>query len=128
MIKTVKITILLLLFSFGSICFAEDLTFTVAYNNIFYREDLTITVVYNNVPYDSRLSTAWGISCFNGGLEKTILFDTGGNGQVLLANMEKTGIAPKEVEIVFLSHIHEDHAGGLWDLLQKKRSSNCLCA
>jgi len=84
-----------------------------------YAKDLTITVVYNNVPYDSRLSTAWGISCFIGGLEKTILFDTGGNGQILLANMEKTGIAPKEVEIVFLSHIHEDHVGGLWDFLQK---------
>jgi len=39
MIKTVKIAILLLFFSFGSICFAEDLTFTVVYNNEPYSED-----------------------------------------------------------------------------------------
>ena len=98
------IIILLLLFLFGQVAYAKD---------------LAITIVYNNVPYDSKLTTAWGISCFIEGLEKTILLDTGGNGSILLANMEKIGIDPKKVEIVFLSHIHEDHTGGLWSFLQK---------
>ena len=86
---------------------------------IVYAKGLTITIVYNNVSYDSKLTTAWGISCFIEGLEKAILFDTGGNGSILLANMEKIGIDPKEVGIVYLSHIHEDHTGGLWSFLQE---------
>ena len=72
-----------------------------------------ITVVYDNNEYDPRLETAWGFSCLVKGAEKTILFDTGGNGKILLSNMSKLKIDPQEVEVVVLSHIHGDHVGGL---------------
>lgn len=78
-----------------------------------------MTVIYNNVPYNQELTTAWGMSCLIEGLEKTILFDTGGDGAVLLANMAKLGIDPMTIDTVVLSHIHSDHTGGLWDLLEK---------
>ena len=81
--------------------------------------DITITVVYNNVPYDEELTTSWGLSILIEGLEDTILFDTGGDGSILLSNMEKLGIAPSIIETVVLSHIHMDHIGGLSELLQK---------
>lgn len=81
---------------------------------------LSLAVVYNNVPYAEGLTTAWGMSCFIKGMAKNILFDTGGEGSILLSNMEKLGIDPQSVDVVFLSHIHGDHVGGLWDLLERK--------
>jgi 7,8-dihydropterin-6-yl-methyl-4-(beta-D-ribofuranosyl)aminobenzene 5'-phosphate synthase len=81
--------------------------------------DLTITVVYNNNPYKQGLQTAWGFSCVITGLEKTILFDTGGDGSILLGNMEKLAVEPNNIDIVVLSHIHGDHTGGLDGFLEK---------
>ena len=81
--------------------------------------DLTITIVYDNNPYKERLETAWGFSCLITGTEKSILFDTGGDGSMLLNNMEKLAIEPNSVELVVLSHIHPDHTGGLGSLIEK---------
>jgi 7,8-dihydropterin-6-yl-methyl-4-(beta-D-ribofuranosyl)aminobenzene 5'-phosphate synthase len=78
-----------------------------------------MTVVYDNNPFEERLTRDWGFSCFIKGLEKSILFDTGKNGDILLSNMEKLGIDPEEIDLVFLSHDHKDHTGGL-DVLLKK--------
>ncbi len=80
---------------------------------------ITISVVYDNYLSRSDLRTAWGFSCFIEGLEKNILFDTGGDGGILLSNMEKVGISPKKVDIIFLSHVHGDHTGGLDAVLEK---------
>jgi len=82
--------------------------------------DLTITVVYDNNPYKQGLETAWGFACLITGAEKTILFDTGGDGQILLNNMEKLAVEANSVELVVLSHIHGDHTGGLGSFLEKK--------
>ncbi|MEA3459648.1 MAG: MBL fold metallo-hydrolase [Chloroflexota bacterium] len=78
---------------------------------------LTITIVYDNNPYDERLKTAWGFSCLVEGLERTILFDTGGDSAMLLRNMCKLGIDPQDVEAIIISHIHYDHLGGLEGIL-----------
>lgn len=82
-------------------------------------KDLIITVVYDNNPYNEILETAWGFSCVIKGLDKTILFDTGGDGEILLDNMEKLRIDPGEIELVVLSHIHGDHVGGLESFLEE---------
>ena len=47
---------------------------------------------------------------------KTLIFDTGGQGQRLLSHMEILGKDPEEIDVVFLSHIHGDHTGGLREL------------
>ena len=78
---------------------------------------LLIHIVYNNVPYKSGLETGWGFACQIEGLNKTVLFDTGGNGDILLSNMQRLGLDPESIEIIVLSHIHSDHTGGLGDLL-----------
>ncbi len=83
------------------------------------RSSLRAIVVYDNNPYDERLKTDWGFSCFVVGLEKSILFDTGADGQTLLSNMEKLGIQPEQIDVVVLSHIHRDHTGGLEELLAR---------
>jgi len=78
-----------------------------------------MSVVYDNNPYDGRLKTDWGFSCFVGGLKKKILFDSGGDGQILLSNLEKLGIPPAGIDAVVLSHAHRDHTGGLKYLLAR---------
>jgi 7,8-dihydropterin-6-yl-methyl-4-(beta-D-ribofuranosyl)aminobenzene 5'-phosphate synthase len=45
------------------------------------------------------------------------LFDTGGNGKVLLNNMRKLDIDPRSIHSVVISHNHYDHQGGLNDFL-----------
>lgn len=80
-------------------------------------ENLKIIVVYDNNEYGKGLKPGWGLSCLIRGIDKTILFDTGGNGSLLLENMKGIGIVPEIIDVVFLSHIHSDHAGGLDSLL-----------
>ncbi len=81
-------------------------------------QDVNITVVCDNNPYKEGLETGWGFSCLVGGPEKTILFDTGPGGS-LLVNMEKLAIEPQSIDTVVLSHIHPDHTGGLESFLEK---------
>jgi len=86
------------------------------------KNDIMFTIVYDNYRFDKRLETAWGFSCVVQGLSETVLFDTGGNGRILLSNMAKCNISPDEIDAVVLSHIHGDHTGGLKAFL--KANSN----
>ena len=83
------------------------------------KQSIQMTVVYDNNPYDESLELDWGFSCFIEGLEKSILFDTGTKGQILLSNMKKLGIKPAGIDLVILSHAHRDHTGGLDALLSQ---------
>ena len=84
---------------------------------------ITLTVTYDNYHYQPELQTAWGFSCIIQGMDKTILFDTGGNGQVLLSNMQDLNINPETIDIIVLSHIHGDHVGGLMSFLERNTRS-----
>jgi len=78
----------------------------------------SFTVLYNNLPWDERLEPSWGFSCLVEIGEKRVLFDTGGDGGILLSNMKILKINPKDINAVVISHIHADHLGGLWKFLQ----------
>lgn len=80
---------------------------------------LRIFVVFNNVPYKTGLETSWGFSCLIEERGKTILFDTGGNGGILLSNMKRLGLDARAMDAVVLSHIHGDHTGGLGAILSR---------
>ncbi len=80
---------------------------------------LKITVTFNNVPYNPHLKTSWGFSCLVENMGQTILFDTGGDGKILLSNMKYLGVDPTSVSVVFLSHIHADHTAGLENFLHQ---------
>jgi len=76
-----------------------------------------LRVLYDNNPADPRLTAAWGFACLIETAAGTILFDTGGDGPILLQNMAALGVDPAAIDAVVLSHNHADHVGGLKALL-----------
>lgn len=78
-----------------------------------HQAQLELYVIVNNVAHREGLTTSWGFACLVKGPDKTILFDTGMEGETLLSNMKQLGLDPAEVDAVVLSHIDADHTGGL---------------
>ena len=79
--------------------------------------DVRITIVYDNVELDARLKTGWGFAALVEYGGQTLLFDTGADAPTLLDNIRTLGIDPTRIQYVALSHIHDDHVGGLSGLL-----------
>lgn len=80
---------------------------------------LRLIILFDNVPQADGLKTGWGYACLVQGLEQTVLFDTGSDGEILLSNMETLGVDPASVDVVFLSHLHGDHTRGLQRFLER---------
>ncbi len=83
---------------------------------------ITLISVYDNYQVNPELKTAWGFATVIKTPQDTILFDTGGDSEILLSNMKKLGINPASIKKVVISHIHGDHLGGLEGFLE--RNSN----
>jgi len=80
-------------------------------------DQVGLTIVYDNRTSNDALRTDWGFACWVRYGDTTILFDTGADGQILMGNLAALGLDPQEIDLVVLSHIHEDHTGGLQALL-----------
>ncbi len=80
---------------------------------------VTLISVYDNYQVDTRLTTAWGFATIIKMPQELILFDTGGDSEILLSNMERLGINLNSIKKVVISHIHGDHVGGLEGFLEK---------
>ena len=83
-------------------------------------EKVSITVIYDNNSFLKGLQTDWGFACLIEVGKTKLLFDTGDNGNILLSNMAKLNINPEDIDLIFLSHFHHDHTGGLSEFLKKK--------
>ncbi len=75
--------------------------------------DLKVTILYDNEVYRRGLRADWGFACLVERGERTILFDTGASGAILLENMKFLEIDPRAIDSVVISHGHWDHTGGL---------------
>jgi len=79
---------------------------------------MRITIIYDNTAFRKDLQADWGFSALVEVGNRKILFDTGANGRILLSNMEKLELDAREIEDVFISHLHRDHVGGLTAFLR----------
>ena len=79
---------------------------------------MRITVVYDNEIGSVGLRKGHGFSALieDGGVPP-LLFDTGADGPTLLHNMKELNIDPRDIGTIVISHAHDDHTGGLSEIL-----------
>jgi len=77
-----------------------------------------MTILFDNYPGLPGLEALWGFAAVFQMPRLTVLFDTGSNGRVLLRNMATLGVDPASIDLLFLSHPHWDHIGGLDSVLE----------
>lgn len=77
-----------------------------------------MTIVFDNYPRGPGLENLWGFAALLRLDGRSILFDTGSNGRALLRNMAALGLSPESLDLIFLSHPHWDHVGGLDSVLE----------
>jgi len=76
-----------------------------------------ITVLFDAFGQDAAMTKDWGYSALVQIGGKRILFDTGGNSDILARNAKAKGVDLSKLDFVVLSHRHSDHLGGLSYLL-----------
>lgn len=80
---------------------------------------LRFTILYDNYLYKEGTKPDWGFSCLIEGAEKTILFDTGTQPEILMHNAGVLAVDLKKIDLIIISHNHGDHTGGLAAVLEK---------
>ncbi len=83
------------------------------------------TVLSDNRSDDGRLSTEHGLSILLHTEWHKILLDTGAS-DLLIRNAELLGIDLGDVDYVFISHGHSDHAGGLRYFLEHTQKAQVI--
>ncbi|MFX0026136.1 MAG: MBL fold metallo-hydrolase [Candidatus Hermodarchaeota archaeon] len=74
-----------------------------------------LKILYDNKCNETGFLTGFGFSAaiYNFFSNKYLLFDTGGNGNILIHNIKKFKLNISQIENIIISHNHSDHAGGL---------------
>jgi len=80
----------------------------------------TLTVLYDNYPFADGCATGWGFSALIEGVGRTILFDAGADAAVFQRNVDALKVDLARADLVFISHDHSDHTGGLAAAFRKK--------
>ncbi len=81
------------------------------------------TIIYDNTTTEELLTADWGWSCLVETAGRKILFDTGGNGRILLDNLKALNFKPESVSDVVISHPDFDHIGGLSAFLNENSTA-----
>ena len=83
-------------------------------------ENIKLHTIFDNISCSSKsgCTSLWGFSLFIQTQKKSILFDTGSNGRVLLQNIKEKSLDVKDISTVFISHGHWDHIGGLDSIIE----------
>jgi 7,8-dihydropterin-6-yl-methyl-4-(beta-D-ribofuranosyl)aminobenzene 5'-phosphate synthase len=92
-----------------------------AFKNFGSVKNLSITPLIDYVAVEPGLKTEAGVSYLIRADNTVILLDVGFNQygthpSPLLQNMERLGVKIKDIDILFFSHLHPDHVGGLTEM------------
>jgi 7,8-dihydropterin-6-yl-methyl-4-(beta-D-ribofuranosyl)aminobenzene 5'-phosphate synthase len=80
---------------------------------------MRFVTLFDNYMYKEGFKTLWGFSCYIETNNYNILVDTGSNGRILLQNAKKLNIDFKNIDILFITHPHWDHIGGLDTVIEE---------
>ena len=83
---------------------------------------LKVTIVVDNRSFKPSLIATWGLSMYIEADDTKILFDTNSSWNILKHNAEMLQIPLEELDIIFISHWHGDHTGGLKKLTSYLKS------
>ncbi|MFO7794736.1 MAG: MBL fold metallo-hydrolase [Promethearchaeati archaeon] len=74
-----------------------------------------ISILFDNKCFKEGFLTGFGFSAliYNSYTQNYSLFDTGGDGRVLLHNLQQFDVETDIIKNVIISHSHFDHSGGL---------------
>ena len=92
---------------------------------LFCDEKMKWVVLSDNRSCDTRLYTEHGLSVLLETENHKILLDTGATG-LFLHNAKVLGIDLSDVDFVFISHGHNDHAGGLSHFLEHNQQAKVI--
>jgi 7,8-dihydropterin-6-yl-methyl-4-(beta-D-ribofuranosyl)aminobenzene 5'-phosphate synthase len=77
---------------------------------------LRFTILVDDSPGDEELRSEHGLSVWIEADHLRVLFDTG-QGTTAMENARRLGLEPPEIDMVAISHGHNDHTGGLPETL-----------
>jgi len=77
-----------------------------------------ITILYDSFGKNPALTMDWGFAALVEYAGKRILFDTGGNPDILARNAATKNVDLTRLDFVVMSHRHGDHMGGLTYVLK----------
>jgi 7,8-dihydropterin-6-yl-methyl-4-(beta-D-ribofuranosyl)aminobenzene 5'-phosphate synthase len=71
-----------------------------------------------NAPFLAQHGLSILLKIISKNVARNILLDTGSTADTILYNMNVLGLQPESIDMIFLSHCHYDHTGGLIGLLK----------
>lgn len=89
------------------------------------KDSMKLTVLADNRTNDPVLETEHGLCIHMDTGKIRLLLDTGAS-DVFIRNASALGIDLADVDFVFISHGHRDHAGGLTHLLEKNKKAKVI--
>lgn len=82
-------------------------------------DNIACTILYNNISAADSIMADHGFSCLIESGDHSCLFDAGRLSDTFMHNVSKLRVDCSKINQVFVSHIHGDHMGGLFDILAK---------
>jgi 7,8-dihydropterin-6-yl-methyl-4-(beta-D-ribofuranosyl)aminobenzene 5'-phosphate synthase len=109
--KFISILLLFFLFTSQSAVTAEEKYLST--------DNIVCTILYNNVSVADSIIADHGFSCLIEAGNHSCLFDAGRTSDKLISNIRKLGVNFSLINQIVISHIHDDHMGGLFEVLEK---------
>lgn len=72
-----------------------------------------IDILYDNTANGPGIEPDWGFSALLRSGDRKLLFDTGGDAEVLAHNLKALKVDPAVIDSIFISHADWDHVNGL---------------